>query len=247
MTAGKATDSGGEFEYGGHRILEAMRSAPRYGDAVYAFAKSACGSLSAPILEFGAGEGAFVERFLRDGTAVDCVEPDPLNQEALRLLGVRVVSDLSEIANGQYEFVYAINVLEHLTELDHYLAELNRVLRPSGRLFVFVPAFTILWTSLDDEVGHLRRFTLRSLTDCVKRAGFEIDASHYFDSLGFFAASAVRLLEKVGLFEYSPATVGFYDRVFLPVSMTCDRALSTILGKNVIAVASKPCWTDAGF
>jgi SAM-dependent methyltransferase len=239
MTAGKVADSTGELTYGGHRILEAMRSAPRYADAVYASAKAACLKREAPILEFGAGDGAFVERFLRDGMMVECVEPDPLNQAALRALGARVVGSLNEIATARYEFVYTINVLEHLAEFDHYLAELNRVLRPNGRLFVFVPAFKILWTSLDDEVGHFQRFTLASLTDCVKRAGFKIDASRYFDSLGFLAALAVRLLEKAALFKYSPATIGFYDRHILPLSMTCDQALSAVLGKNVIAVASK--------
>ena len=180
MTTDKVADSKAEIAYGGHRILGAMRSAPRYANAVYACAKAACLKREAPILEFGAGDGAFVEQFLWDSMMVECVEPDPFNQAALRALGVRVMGSLNEIVTAQYEFVYTINVLEHLAELDHYLAELNRVLRPNGRLFVFVPAFKILWTSLDDEVGHFQRFTLASLTDCLKRAGFDIDTSRYF-------------------------------------------------------------------
>lgn len=202
-----------------------MRSAPRYADTIYAHTKAACVNPNRPILEFGAGDGAFVERFLRDGTTVECVELDPHNQSILREFGVRVVDSLNEIATAQYEFVYAINVLEHVAELDHQLAELNRVLRPDGHLFVFVPAFKILWTSLDDEVGHFQRFTLASLKDSLKRAGFKVNSAHYFDALGFLAALTVRLLEKASLFKYSPATVGFYDTNILPLSIGCDRFL----------------------
>jgi SAM-dependent methyltransferase len=235
MTNGKV----GEFAYSGHRILGAMRSAPRYADAVYARTKAANANCRKPILEFGAGDGAFVERFLRDGVMVECVESDTSNQTLLRGFGVRVVGTLNEIATAQYEFAYTINVLEHLTELQHYLTELHRVLRSTGRLFVFVPAFNILWTSLDDEVGHVQRFTQAALTDCLKRAKFKVDMSYYFDSLGFFAALGVRVLQKAGFFKYSSATIGFYDKHILPLSVACDRALSPVLGKNVIAVASK--------
>lgn len=230
------TDGSG---YAGHRILEAMRSAPRYADAVYAHTRAAFSSVEGPILDFGAGDGAFVERFLRDGAAVDCVEPDATNQSALRALVPAVAGDISALAAERYALVYTINVLEHLGELDYYLAELYRVLRRGGRLFVFVPAFDILWTSLDDEVEHIQRFTRRSLSAHLERAGFVIESLRYFDCLGFFGALAARILEKVGLFSYSAGTIGWYDRAILPISLVGDSILSRMVGKNLIAVARK--------
>ena len=185
--------------YAGHRILEAMRTAPRYTDAVYAHARSALSSNEGPILDFGAGDGTFVERFVRDGVAVECVEPDAANQSALRALVPVVAADTQGFAAERYTFVYTINVLEHLPELDRYLAELCRVLRRGGRLFVFVPAFDILWTSLDEEVKHIQRFTRQSLSADLENAGFAVETLRYFNSIGFFAALTVRMLETVGL------------------------------------------------
>jgi len=149
--------------YVGRRILEAMRSAPRYADEVYAQVRFACRSVAGPILDFGAGDGVFAEKFLRDGVVVDCVEPDAANQTSLRELGLTVVADIRAVTSDHYCVAYSINVLEHLHQPDWYLAELRRVLRPRGTLFVFVPAFDILWTSLDDEVGHVQRFTRQTL------------------------------------------------------------------------------------
>jgi SAM-dependent methyltransferase len=239
LTEGEVGDPSGNRTYTGHRILEAMRSAPRYASAIYARAKFACAKSESPILEFGAGDGVFVERFLTDGMIVDCVEPDPFNQASLRALGAHVVANINQVGDDQYEFAYTINVLEHLSEVDRYLIELRRVLRPGGRLFVFVPAFAILWTSLDDEVGHVQRFTIRTLTEHTERTGFQLDACSYFDSIGFFAALSVRVMEKLGLCEYSPRTIGFYDKAAVRMSIFCDKFLSRFLGKNVIAVVRK--------
>jgi SAM-dependent methyltransferase len=231
--------------YAGHRILEAMRSAPRYADAVYRLMRSALPAGSSRILDFGAGDGMFAERMLRDGIKVDCVEPDPDNQHALTSIGLSAVADIAALGDGRYDFVYTINVLEHLHDLDRHVAELRRVLGADGRLFVFVPAFAILWTSLDDEVDHVRRFTRASLTRALAGAGLAIEQCRYFDSLGFPAALCVRALETVGAFQYSPQSVGFYDRAVLPLSLLADRMLSSVLGKNVVAVARKSAFDRA--
>ena len=224
--------------YAGARILDAMRSAPRYSDAIYELVRGAFRSSDHPILEFGAGDGAFVERFLRDGTQVGCVEPDLTSQAALKRLVPKVVVDIADCEADRYGFAYTINVLEHLSNLDRYMSDLYRVLRPGGRLFVFVPAFALLWTSLDDEVGHIQRFTRRCLTEHLERAGLYIEEIYYFDSLGFFAALVVRSLQSLGMFKYSAGTIGFYDQIF-PISRMGDLLFSGILGKNLIAIASK--------
>jgi len=226
-------------QYAGRRILEMMRSAPRYADAVFQLIRAARPQGSLRILDFGAGDGIYPERLLREGCAVECVEPDPANRQSLIALGLAPVDDIAALPDNRYDFIYTVNVLEHLHNLDHHIAELHRALKPGGRLFVFVPAFAILWTSLDDEVEHVRRFTRATLKGALADGGFVIDECRYFDSLGFPAALCVRVLERFALFRYSPQTAGFYDRRLLPLSLLIDRLLSGVIGKNVIAVARK--------
>jgi putative flippase GtrA len=120
--------------YTGHRILKAMRSAPRYANEIYFQLRSAIPPKVGPILDFGAGDGLFAEKFLIDGTAV-CVEPDLTNQAILRGLGLKVAGSIGELGNNRYCLAYSINVLEHLEQLEWYLGELNRVLRPGGTAY----------------------------------------------------------------------------------------------------------------
>ena len=223
--------------YGGRRVLEAMHAAIRYETAVFDLAARSVPRTPARILDFGAGEGSFAKKFRAAGYLVDCIEPDHALQIELRALGGSIFADASEAPDAAYDFTYTINVLEHVGGLDCACSELRRTLMPGGTLFVFVPAFEILWTSLDDEVGHLRRFSRRSLTQTLQRAGFTVTRMEYFDSLGFFAALGARALETIGAFRFNRTTIGFYDRNIFPASRALDGICKNLFGKNLIAVA----------
>jgi SAM-dependent methyltransferase len=225
--------------YAGTRILEAMRSGVRYGEAIFTELHGAIPDDVCTILDFGAGAGFFLEKFHAIGVAVDAVEQDENLQTMLRPLAGIVWSDIRNVPNESFDFVYTVNVLEHIVELDEACAHLSRVLKPNRKLFVFVPAHEILWTSLDDEVQHVCRFDRWSLRVALERAGFNIENMKYFDSLGFPAALGVRVLERVNLFKYGSGSVGFYDHYVFPVSRQLDCLFNGWIGKNLIAIASR--------
>jgi SAM-dependent methyltransferase len=226
-----------EQAYAGKRVLEAMRSAVRYGEAVFQELRRVAPQSGSTILDFGAGDGFFLEKFHSQGVAVDAVEPDPALQLALRPLARTLWPDIRDVPKESFDFVYTVNVLEHICELDETCAQLARVLKPNKKLFVFVPAHEILWTSLDDEVEHVRRFDRHSLRAALERAGFHIEQLKYFDFLGFPAALGVRALERINLFKYGSSSVGFYDQYIFPVSQQMDRFFNGAIGKNLIAIA----------
>lgn len=225
--------------YTSNRILQAMRSGMRYGEAIFTELRGAIPDDACTILDFGAGTGFFLEKFRAIGAAVDAVEQDEDFQGVLRPLAGKLWSDIRHVPNESFDFAYTVNVLEHILEVDEACAHLARVLKPNRKLFIFVPAHKILWTSLDDEVQHVRRFDRRSLQLLLERAGFRVEHMKYFDSLGFPAALGVRILELVNLFRYGSGSVGFYDHYLFPVSQQLDRLLKGTIGKNLIAIATR--------
>jgi predicted SAM-dependent methyltransferase len=72
--------------------------------------------------------------------------------------------DLSSVASGSFDLVYASHVLEHLgyvRDLPHALTELARVLRPRGRLCVSVPDLpTLCRLYADPDATPQERFHL---------------------------------------------------------------------------------------
>lgn len=228
-----------EQGYAGTRVLEAMRGAAQYGEAIFQELRTAAPKTKSTILDFGAGDGFFLEKFHSHGVAVDAVEPDPRLQVALRPLTRTLWPDIRDVPNESFDFVYTVNVLEHISGLDETCAQLLRVLKPNKKLFVFVPAHEILWTSLDDEVEHVRRFDRRSIRVALEQAGFHIEHLRYFDFLGFPTALGVRMLEKLKLFKYRSSSVAFYDRYIFPVSQHMDWIFKGAIGKNLIVIARR--------
>ena len=75
--------------------------------------------------------------------------------------------------------ITAVDTLEHIADDAGALREWGRVLRPDGRLFIFVPAHRWLW-SLQDEVSHhKRRYVARTLRAAVVSAGLEVERQTY--------------------------------------------------------------------
>jgi SAM-dependent methyltransferase len=83
---------------------------------------------------------------------------------------------------GAFDVVGSFDVLEHLADPVAALQEQSRVCRRGGRVVSAVPAFAALWSSHDENVGHLRRYTRSSLRSDASRAGLREHRSTYFFS-----------------------------------------------------------------
>jgi SAM-dependent methyltransferase len=223
--------------YTGVENLEAMREAERYNrflvDLVMRH-RSGTG----PALDFGAGSGTFAALLRGQGLPVRCLEPDGHLQNLIAGQGLDVIGDAAAIPAGSVDYVYSLNVLEHIEDDRAALKEIHRILRPGGRLLLYVPAFQVLYSSMDERVGHFRRYRRRPLSDLVREAGLCVENSAYADSVGFLAALAYRFLgDESG--SISGAQVRIYDRLVFPVSRAFDRLFDRAFGKNVYLIAVK--------
>ena len=119
------------------------------------------------------------------------------------------------------------------------LHHLFRVTAPGGRLLLYVPAFPVLFSSMDRRVGHKRRYHRRELLNRTETAGFAVDRCVYADSLGFFAALIYARLVWHSSGILSPAAVRRYDRLVFPISRALDTWLHSSFGKNIVLTARR--------
>ena len=152
--------------------------------------------------------------------------------------GLRAHGDIAEIPDAGIDFAYSLNVLEHIDDDVAAIRALARTLRPGGRLLIYVPAFPLLYTSMDRKVGHVRRYRQRDLRTKVAAAGLTVTKAQYVDSLGFLATLAYRMLgSDTG--DIDRNALRTYDRYVFPVSRAADGVLRYVLGKNALVIARR--------
>jgi SAM-dependent methyltransferase len=224
--------SSAERDFEARDLIEVMEEAVRYNRFLISeLARWAEGLRS--VLDFGAGNGRFALALRERGVEVTAIEPDPLLAESIRARGVPAVAGLEALAEGRVDGVYSINVLEHLEDDRAVLGAFRGRLGSGGRLFLYVPAFPILFSANDARVGHLRRYRRRELVARVREAGFAVESARHVDSLGFAAGLGYRLFGRRdgGL---DPAKVRLYDALVFPVSRRLDLLCDRFVGKNLL-------------
>lgn len=199
-------------------------------------------------IEIGAGTGNLT-RFARERCAhMTLLEPSPLagelqdtfahdpDVEVVRQTSTSWLAEHPDLA-GSFDTVFSVNVLEHIEDDIAVLRDAFELLRPGGTLRLAVPALPALLGSLDESVGHLRRYRRRTLRAAVQGAGFSAVELRYFDLLGvapWFVAG--RILRR-RTFDTGPAVL--FDRLAIPVGRWAEDRLSPPLGKNLACVARR--------
>jgi 2-polyprenyl-3-methyl-5-hydroxy-6-metoxy-1,4-benzoquinol methylase len=224
--------------YQGTENLEAMEFAKNYNRFLANLVLNAIPTNSARILDFGAGIGTFATALTREGRIIDCLEPDLKQGELIAQKGLKTFKSLVEISPGSYDFIYSLNVLEHIKDDAKVVSELGDALRLGGLAFMYVPAFNILFSSMDKFVGHHRRYNMKTLKSLFPSQKWEIVAVRYADSMGFFASLYLKIFGKKDG-RISSSLVSLYDSYLFPASLASDRIFHRWFGKNVWIIAKR--------
>ena len=145
-------------QYTGTDNLDVMAAAVRY-NAFLMRCIATNARAGDRILDFGAGIGTFATQMAQAGHRVVCVEPDPAQAQRLRESGLTVLASIQDIAPGTFDYVYSLNVIEHIQDDRAAVAALAAALKPGGRILLYVPAFQLPHSeSMDRKVGHFRRY-----------------------------------------------------------------------------------------
>ena len=152
------------------------------------------------ILDVGCGTGANLLMLSQFGDA----EGVDISENALAFCRERGLANVKLGAaeklpydDGTFDLVTALDVVEHLDDDLGGLSEMRRVLRPGGRVLLFVPTFMFLWGVQDDVSNHRRRYRLPELRRVLEQAGFEVERTTYANITFFLPILLVRKLMQV--------------------------------------------------
>jgi SAM-dependent methyltransferase len=225
-------------------VLEDMGDMPNYNNwIVEQFEAQLLGKAA----EIGAGLGTIAELLQPHVSSLDLIEPTPVLAERLQAKFARddrcsveaqtLESWIETSADGTYDTLVMVNVLEHIEDDRAAARGLFKALRPGGKLLVFVPALPFLYSELDRIYGHFRRYRRQELKLCVESAGFRIEKLRYFDITGVLPWWLLNTL--MGKTSFHQPSLTFYDKLFVPPTKLIESVLPPPLGKNLILIASK--------
>jgi SAM-dependent methyltransferase len=226
-----------DFNYTGIEVLETLETAKNYNAFLekLVLENLTCMGGMGVILDIGAGTGMFAKKISSKGYNVRCVEPDPQLRKQIGSIGLRADRDIGDIEDNSIDFIYSLNVLEHIENDEEELKVWHKKLKLEGFVLIYVPAYNVLYSSFDKAVGHYRRYTKKQLVERCEEAGFCIEKAKYVDSLGFFIALLFKGINRDG--KLNKKHLMFYDLFLFPVSRLFDFLFSNMFGKNIYIVA----------
>lgn len=159
------------------------------------------------VLDLGCGAGRHAFECLRRGAAVVALDADFVELKGVSGL-MAAMAEAGEAASGasslevqgdacrlpfpdaSFDRVIAAEVLEHLPDDHTAIAELARVLKPTGRMAVTVPRYgpeIVNWALSDDyhnvPGGHIRIYRRRQLMARLESAGLRVVGTHHAHAL----------------------------------------------------------------
>lgn len=196
-------------------------------------------------IELGSGLGDYASRWLANGIPqLTVTEVDPVRLAALKerfrqdervsVLGI----DVFNPAPADFSAFAAYNVLEHIPDDVGALRAAHTLVRPGGAVIMFVPAFNFAMSNFDRQVGHVRRYTVKSLTAAMTDAGLEVETVKYVNIPGLFAwVVGMRLLRMT---PGNGSLLSFWDNRVIPLTRSLEAKRSAPFGQSVFAVARVP-------
>jgi SAM-dependent methyltransferase len=208
--------------------------------------------LGVRILDIGGGYGAHLESLLAEGYRVLSID---MSEDSVQFMRNRFkyfpdfqadcadfgrVDVQETLTQSGFDTITCLNVLEHIEDDRAALKDMHSILAPQrGTLLLQVPALEWLFGSLDQQAGHFRRYTRRTVSGLLTEAGFKIIQVRYFNLFGVLPWLVnARILKRSVTSGAVDAQIRIFDRYLVPPLRVFEQGINPPLGQSLIAVAS---------
>jgi glycosyltransferase involved in cell wall biosynthesis/phospholipid N-methyltransferase len=233
--------------YGNHgaAILDAMAKTPRFNRWM---ASVVAPHLGRRVLELGSGIGNLAVHLSRRRAAYFASDIDDEHIARLRIrfrdrpnftIGrchLERAEDFAELRASNIDSVVCLNVLEHVPDDRQALRNIHSVLQPGGTAVILVPEGQSVYGTLDEVLGHCRRYSEEELRARIEEAGFRLERMLRFNRVtrpGWYVNG--RLLKRR---SFSAFQLAVFDRLVW-LWRRIDRFLPWA-PVSIIAIARKP-------
>lgn len=204
----------------GAAILDALTKTPNFNRWM---ASVVSPFLGRRVLELGSGIGNLAMHLSRRRTAYFASDIDEEHMARLRtrfrerpnfsiqVCNLEEPKHFDPLRDKDIDSVVCLNVLEHVPDDNQGLRNIYSVLAPGGRAVILVPQGQSIYGTLDEVLGHCRRYSEEELRGKMVAAGFAVEQIIRFNRVtrpGWFVNG--RILKKR---TFSPFQLAVFDRL----------------------------------
>jgi SAM-dependent methyltransferase len=247
------TESAKKFDYKdidqeGRETLEVIAAATNFNRWMYNSIKPYC---KGRVMEVGSGVGNISAFFIEDGFKIFltdirdnyCEELKAKFSDKSNVLGVENIDLVDKDFDtkyakhlGQFETVFALNVVEHIEDDQLAIANCKKLLSKGGNLIILVPAYQWLYNNFDKELYHFRRYGNKQMSDLFKVNDISAKRTFYFNAMGIWGwfISGKLLKNKI-----IPAGQFRFYNAIIPFAKLFDMIFFHKIGLSVIVIGEK--------
>jgi len=227
----------------GYQTLEVIAKADKFNQWMFETIRPYC---HGNILEIGSGIGNISLFFIQNGYSITLSDTDEYYIDQLKktfqetnVLPIDLVHEDFREKYARlfqtYDTVIFLNVLEHIDNEEQALENCRYLLKPGGALVVLVPAYNFLFSKMDRELQHHRRYTSKKLFTLASKKKFIVKKVFYFNAIGIVAWTYGKFLRL-----HSPPSkeMKLFNNL-VPLAKFIDKILFKKAGLSVIMVAQK--------
>ena len=210
--------------------------------------------LGKDILEVGAGSGRITRLLLQDALSINQFVASEPSDHFFEQLKKRIrcfdkatlvqgeTSDLVRQFPHAFDTIFSVHVLEHVEDDRGFLKDCLGMLKPAGKLITLVPALQFLYSDLDRNIGHYRRYDKKMVRQLVQGLDCNIDKMYYTNFLAIFASLFFFKIRKLDYQKNETNKKRFirleriYSSFFIPVIDFMERYISVPVGLNLTFV-----------
>lgn len=222
--------------------LPYMTQTTNYNDWIFRLFKDYVGD---HVVDIGSGYGTFIN-YINGHKQVISIEPSTEGYEYMKEAfkdnnNISLIngdfndkSVLDGLSGKDIDTVICLNVLEHIENDKKTISNINKCLKKGGKFILYVPALSIIYGTLDEALGHYRRYDKGTLEELLKSHGFRIIKSRYVNFIGAFSWFLYSRIKKSRI----PAEkrILFYDKYIVPVVSVIESFISPPFGQSLLII-----------
>ena len=191
--------------------------------------------------EIGPGTGSNIKKYINQISSLHLYEPSKnlfkVLKKKFKHNKIKIINKPIEIKKKKFDTIIYLDVLEHIQNDEVEVKKALKNLKKGGYLIINVPAFNLLYSEFDKDVGHFKRYKKNDLKKILTNQKYNKVEMEYYDSIGFILV----LLSKIVNVNYKK---NFNKKIYLwnnliPISKLIDKCVFNSFGKSLICVIKK--------